>query len=105
MPFNTISVLGLGKVGRLAAKLLHQSGFDVTGYDIRIPREKLPFPVKTTDLTSHDAMLAEFRQSQAVLSCLPYHLNEGVAKAAHEAGIHYFDLTEDVPTYKRRSLR
>ena len=35
-----------------------------------------------------------------MLSCLPYHLNVGVAAAAHAAGIHYFDLTEDVPTTK-----
>jgi saccharopine dehydrogenase (NAD+, L-lysine-forming) len=33
-----------------------------------------------------------------VLSCLPYHLNVGVATAAHALGLHYFDLTEDVPT-------
>ncbi|NND73532.1 MAG: L-lysine dehydrogenase, partial [Ilumatobacter sp.] len=30
--------------------------------------------------------------------CLPYHCNIAVADAAHAAGIHYFDLTEDVPT-------
>jgi saccharopine dehydrogenase-like NADP-dependent oxidoreductase len=33
-----------------------------------------------------------------VVSCLPYNLNLPVAKAAHKLGIHYFDLTEDVPT-------
>lgn len=98
MSFKTIAVLGLGKVGRLAARLLHESGFKVTGYDIHAPREALPFAVKDTDLSSHDALLGEFRSAEAVLSCLPYHLNLGIAKAAHEAGIHYFDLTEDVPT-------
>ncbi|MCP4381406.1 MAG: L-lysine dehydrogenase [Hyphomicrobiales bacterium] len=100
MPFKSISVLGLGKVGRLAAKLLHQSGFEVTGYDIRTSREQLPFLAKNADLTSHSAMLAEFSGTEAVLSCLPYQLNRGVAHAAHEAGVHYFDLTEDVPTTK-----
>ena len=35
---------------------------------------------------------------QAVLSCLPYALNKGVSSAAHALGMHYFDLTEDVPT-------
>ena len=100
MSFETIAVLGLGKVGKLAAKLLHESGFTVTGYDLRAPRESLPFPVKRTDLTSHDAMLEEFREVEAVLSCLPYHLNVDVAKATHGAGIHYFDLTEDVATTK-----
>ncbi len=98
MAFESVIVLGLGKVGRLAAKLLHHSGFAVTGLDIRIPRETLPFAVKQADLTDHDALLRDFADAQAVLSCLPYHLNEGVAKAAHQAGLHYFDLTEDVQT-------
>ncbi len=39
-----------------------------------------------------------FDRVDAVLSCLPYHLNIGVANVAHAKGIHYFDLTEDVPT-------
>jgi len=98
MPFETIAVLGLGKVGKLAAKLLHESGFAVTGYDLHPPREKLPFTVKNIDLTSPEMLAAELAQVEAVLSCLPYHLNVAVATAAHAAGIHYFDLTEDVPT-------
>jgi len=100
MSFNKIAVLGLGKVGNLAAKLLDISGFDVTGYDVHAPRENLPFDVKNSDLTSPDVLAAEFSGVEAVLSCLPYHLNVGVAAAAHAAGIHYFDLTEDVPTTK-----
>ncbi len=98
MTFSNIAVLGLGKVGKLAARLLQESGFHVTGYDIRTPREDLPFPVLDTDLSSREAMTGEFGKVEAVLSCLPYHLNVGVATAAHAAGIHYFDLTEDVPT-------
>ncbi len=98
MSFNKIAVLGLGKVGTLAAKLLHEAGFAVTGYDIR-PRD-LPFPVKDTDLTSPEALAAEFAGVEAVLSCLPFSLNTVIAQAAHDAGIHYFDLTEDVPTTK-----
>jgi len=100
MSFEKIAVLGLGKVGRLAAKLLHGSGFKVTGFDQHTPHENLPFPVKNTNLTSPEDLAVEFSQVQAVLSCLPYHLNKDVAKAAYEAGIHYFDLTEDVPTTK-----
>ena len=100
MSFNSIAVLGLGKVGSLAAKLLHESGFKVTGYDRHLPREALPFPIKDTDLKSQELMIEEFGNVHAVLSCLPYHLNVGVATAAHAAGIHYFDLTEDVPTTK-----
>ncbi len=100
MSFEKIAVLGLGKVGRLAAKLLHDFGFAVTGYDVHTPREKLPFVIKNADLTSPEALASEFAKVEAVLSCLPYHLNVGVASVAHAAGIHYFDLTEDVPTTK-----
>ena len=98
MSFNKIAVLGLGKVGTLAGKLLHEADFSVTGYDIR--SRDLPFPVKNTDLTSPEALAAEFAGVDAVLSCLPFSLNTVIAQAAHDAGIHYFDLTEDVPTTK-----
>ncbi|MEM7570610.1 MAG: saccharopine dehydrogenase C-terminal domain-containing protein [Pseudomonadota bacterium] len=92
-----IAVLGLGKVGALAADLLHEAGFDVTGFDLH-GGEGAPYVIKTLDVSSTSALEATFGPQDAVLSCLPYHLNMGVADAAHAAGIHYFDLTEDVPT-------
>jgi len=98
MTFKTIAVLGLGKVGTLAAKLLHDAGFVVTGYDVNAPREALPFDVRCDDITSPDVLAVGFAKVDAILSCLPFHLNVDVATAAHKAGIHYFDLTEDVPT-------
>lgn len=98
MTFKKIAVLGLGKVGTLAAKLLHEAGFEVTGYDIATPREPLPFMVGKVDVTSSADLANAFSEVDAVLSCLPFSLNVGVATAAHGAGIHYFDLTEDVPT-------
>lgn len=98
MSFDRIAVLGLGKVGTLAAKLLHQAGFDVTGYDQQTPREALPFTVDNADISTPQVLAGAFAKVDAVLSCLPFHLNIGVATAAHKAGIHYFDLTEDVPT-------
>lgn len=94
---RNIAVLGLGKVGALAADLLHDSGFDVTGYDLQ-GGDGAPYVIKALDVSSQSALDAAFGSVEAVLSCLPYHLNTGVADAAHQAGIHYFDLTEDVPT-------
>lgn len=94
-----IAVLGLGKVGTLAAELLHGSGFEVTGIDTDA-RGELPFAVKALDLTS-SGVEAVFKEQDAVLSCLPFHLNIPLAETAHRAGIHYFDLTEDVPTTNR----
>ncbi|WP_028745295.1 saccharopine dehydrogenase family protein [Rhizobium mesoamericanum] len=98
MRFDRIAVLGLGKVGQLAAMLLHEGGFDVLGVDVQAPTEGLPFNCRREDI-SDPAVIGELLSSvEAVLSCLPYHLNIGLARAAHLAGIHYFDLTEDVPT-------
>ena len=97
---KSIAVLGLGKVGTLAAELLHDCGFAVTGIDAAAPTRALPFAVKTISVADPAALAAALAQVDGVLSCLPYHLNAEVAKAAHAAGIHYFDLTEDVPTTK-----
>ncbi|WP_372841517.1 saccharopine dehydrogenase family protein [Phaeovulum sp.] len=98
MGFSKIAVLGLGKVGHLAAELLVESGFDVTGIDARIHAGR--FPSVQADLTNAAGLEALLKPYHAVLSCLPYALNKEVASAAHALGIHYFDLTEDVPTTK-----
>ncbi len=97
---NRIAVLGLGRVGSLAATLLHETGFDVVGFDVRQLRRKLPFKVEKKSAATKSEALKTCKGFDAVLSCLPYHLNVGVAKAAHQLGLHYFDLTEDVPTTK-----
>ena len=98
MTLRSIAVLGLGKVGGLAAELLAEAGFEVVGHDACAPAHPVPFPHHTTDLTDRSTLTALLGEVDAVLSCLPYHLNTAVADAAHSAGIHYFDLTEDVPT-------
>lgn len=98
MTINGIAVLGLGKVGELAATILADSGFDVTGYDLRLPTVGLPYKILKYDFNSQGDLKSLLSSVDAVLSCLPYHLNVNIASAAHELGIHYFDLTEDVPT-------
>ena len=98
MSFQKIAVLGLGKVGTLAALLLHEGDFAVTGFDSRKLRRKRPFKTAQLDVASAAALARALKPFDAVLSCLPYHLNLGVAQAAHKLGLHYFDLTEDVPT-------
>jgi saccharopine dehydrogenase-like NADP-dependent oxidoreductase len=98
MSFNKIAVLGLGKVGHLAAELLARAGFSVTGLDAKPP--VAGFATQAVDLANADAVKAALTGQEAVLSCLPYHLNIGVSTVAHALGLHYFDLTEDVPTTK-----
>lgn len=98
MALQSVAVLGLGKVGLLAARLLDHLGYDVSGHDLRQPGEELPFPVLGTDVSDADALRRALAGSDAVLSCLPYHCNRRVAEVAHGLGMHYFDLTEDTAT-------
>ena len=98
MKFSKIAVFGLGKVGALAAQILQQSGFDVTGIDLHAPRGKVDFKVREIDVADENLLSCALGNYQAVLSCLPYHLNKKLAQQAHRKGLHYFDLTEDVPT-------
>ncbi|CAI2719728.1 saccharopine dehydrogenase family protein [Nitrospina watsonii] len=94
---ESILVIGLGKVGKLVGLLLHESGFRVTGVDSG-GRGDLPFAVHQADATRKQSLSKLLKGQDAVISCLPYHLNIEVAATAHALGIHYFDLTEDVET-------
>ena len=93
---KSIAVLGLGKVGHLAAQLLVDSDFEVIGVDSAANPKNFPHEVAAIDVTDASALGDIFERVDAVLSCLPYHLNIGVSNVAHAKGIHYFDLTEDV---------
>jgi len=94
---NSILVIGLGKVGCLLATLLHENNYSVTAL-VRNTEEKFPFPLVKDNLSDFKVLQELLRKHDAVVSCLPYHLNLDVAREAHSAGCHYFDLTEDVAT-------
>ena len=94
---NSVAVMGLGKVGSLAAELLNEAGFTVTGYDLNPPKGT-PFKTEKLDLADTKAVAKVLEANDAVLSCLPYFLNKDLATLAAKHKTHYFDLTEDVPT-------
>tara|TARA_B100002003_G_C13697698_1_gene351120 strand:+ start:336 stop:560 length:225 start_codon:yes stop_codon:yes gene_type:complete len=50
------------------------------------------------DISDLDSLKKVIGKHDAVVSCLPYHMNLNVARAAHAVDKHYFDPTEDVPT-------
>jgi saccharopine dehydrogenase-like NADP-dependent oxidoreductase len=94
---KNVAVLGLGKVGSLVGTLLTRSGFVVTGIDAN-PPAGLPFTAKPLDVSNPVTLKTALAGHDAVISCLPFHLNVAIAQLAHANGMHYFDLTEDVPT-------
>lgn len=92
-----IAVLGLGKVGSLVATLL-SSKYEVVGMDRYDLDEKVPFSTEKGDVSDDKTMREFLKDKDAVVSCLPYFLNIKIAQTAADMGVHYFDLTEDVPT-------
>lgn len=94
-----ILVVGLGKVGTLVGVLLHKR-FEVTGLDKQKPYYgfDLPFSVIEGDVSKVGFMRETMKGYDALVSALPYFLNKNLAILAHELGLHYFDLTEDVDT-------
>ncbi|MFI8616346.1 saccharopine dehydrogenase NADP-binding domain-containing protein [Acidovorax sp. NPDC077693] len=94
-----VTILGAGHIGFAMALLLQQSG----DYDIEVADRD---PVRlaevaalgiATRLTADDASLeAAIAGRFAVLNALPFHRAVTVATLCVEAGVHYFDLTEDV---------
>src|SRR4051794_22739850 len=92
-----VAVVGLGNVGRLIADMLVERGFEVWEVDAdesRVAGER----ASVMDVSDPAALEEVFASVQAVVSCLPYYLNAVIATAAHSAGVHYLDLTEDVAT-------
>ena len=94
---DRIAVVGLGSIGLLIADMLVERGFEVRGVDAdesRVAGEH----ASVMDVTDAAALDELFAGVDAVISCLPYYLNSVVVTAAHSAGVHYVDLSEDVPT-------
>lgn len=87
----------MGKVGSLVGTLLSRQ-FEVTGLDKSKPATQLPFQVVQGNVTDVAKLEETIEGFDAVVSCMPYNLNLPIARVAYQLGIHYFDLTEDVPT-------
>ncbi len=101
---HEILLLGAGKIGNAAARFLASSGdYDVLVGDIDATAlERLGASTGTRtiplDCSDPDALARAMRGRRSVLSALNYSVNRTVAEAALEAGLSYFDLSEDVAT-------
>ena len=106
-------VVGAGRIGASIAKLLHDSGdYEITvadhdtgalervaaGVPVRLLRLEVDRDIQ--NLTTELRSLTEGRRA-AVLSACSFDVNRFIALAALEAGVSYFDLTEDVETTRR----
>jgi saccharopine dehydrogenase-like NADP-dependent oxidoreductase len=104
-----VLILGAGKIGRAIAQLLARSGdyqLVIGDVDERALERMRDVPASTTrklDVTDRSQVLAVMKGCWAVISACQYAVNPLIADAAREAGISYFDLTEDVET--TRSVR
>jgi len=105
---HRVLLLGAGKIGRMIARLLVDSGdYAVTVGDVsrealdRIAARVPGVQVRVVDVAAPAALYRAFGECDSVVSALSYSLNPGVAAAALEAGVSYFDLTEDVATTVR----
>ncbi|WP_428940456.1 saccharopine dehydrogenase family protein [Fontivita pretiosa] len=100
---HRVLLLGAGKIGSAVAKFLTRSGdYDVLVGDIdqaALTRLRdVGIQTVRMDSSKPDELLQAMAGRQSVLSALNYVLNPIVARAALEAGLSYFDLTEDVAT-------
>ncbi|UCU97296.1 saccharopine dehydrogenase family protein [Acidovorax radicis] len=96
---RAVTILGAGHIGFAMALLLQEAG----DYDIEVADRD---PVRLaqvaalgvpTRLCADDAALqAAVQGCFAVLNALPFHRAVAVATLCAQAGVHYFDLTEDV---------
>ena len=99
-----VLLLGAGKIGSAIAKFLTSSGdYDVLVGDAdeaSLGRLQKSADVRTVHLTATDpqALRKVMQGRQSVVSALSFALNPTIAQVAQEAGLSYFDLTEDRET-------
>ena len=108
---KNILVLGAGKIGALISGLLAESGDyrvqladtrEGAAAEVAIAHGLDNIDTFVLDAGDKDKLAAHVvaHKPIAVVSSLPYFCNVSVAEVARDAGLHYFDLTEDVPTTK-----
>jgi len=105
---HRVLLLGAGKIGRMIARLLIDSGdYSVVVGDVSaealdvIANRVRGVEVRLVDVASPSALSEALKGTDSVISALSYFLNPAVAEAALAAGVSYFDLTEDVATTRR----
>lgn len=96
-------ILGFGKIGRTVFDMLHGSG----KYQITVGENSAQALAEaaakgaktvTVDVGNRNSVMEALKNQQIVVNALPHFLNIMLASEAAAAGVHYFDLSEDVAT-------
>jgi saccharopine dehydrogenase-like NADP-dependent oxidoreductase len=101
---HRVLLLGAGKIGSVIAKLLASCGdYDVLVGDVDERALQRVGPVANVatvqlDVRRPAALRRAMQVRQSVVSACSFNVNVGVARAALQTGLSYFDLTEDVAT-------
>ena len=104
---HRVLLLGAGKIGRMIARLLVDSGdYDVLVGDsspeaLKLISSRIGVTTVQLNVESNEDLAKALAGRDTVISALSYYHNPRVAEAALAAGASYFDLTEDVETTRR----
>jgi saccharopine dehydrogenase-like NADP-dependent oxidoreductase len=108
-----VLLVGGGKIGAMITELLANSGSygdgpgsndyrvtvaDRSGDALRKVKRQDRVETLSLDVTDKEALARALDGKFAVLSAVPFSFTRHVADGAAAAGVHYFDLTEDVET-------
>jgi saccharopine dehydrogenase-like NADP-dependent oxidoreductase len=97
-----ILLIGAGKIGETIADMLGATGdYRITVADRSAPqlsrlKSGRNLQILPLDVGDSAALAKALTGRYAVLSAAPYSVTGQIATAARQAGVHYFDLTEDV---------
>lgn len=104
---RTVALCGAGKIGEAITGLFAASGrYRVKVLDVDLKRAEYVVGNRASceahhvNLNDSVAFKKLISDCEIVISALPFFCNKAVAQAAHDLGIHYADLTEDVETSK-----
>jgi saccharopine dehydrogenase-like NADP-dependent oxidoreductase len=101
---HRVLLLGAGKIGRMIARFLMDSGDyqlvvgDVNDNALKRVAALTGAETRRVDASNPTELLAAMKGFETVLSALSFYYNPAVAETALARGASYFDLTEDVAT-------
>ena len=103
---TNLALLGAGKIGTAITALLGPTGdYRLTVVDsdaALLERSRAAgLDTRALDLADTAAVTQALRGHDVALSACPYYLAPAIGEAARAAGVHYFDLTEDVEGARR----